>query len=155
MILWSFYIIVIAATPIVELRGAIPIALAFQDFPIWLAFSLAVIGNMIPPLLLIPFLGKADAVLSKHSKLWRRVFSHFLEKTRADHGRKFVILKDFALIILVAIPLPLTGAWTASLAAYLFGIPFRRAIPLIFVGILIAGTIVTLATLGAITIFVP
>jgi uncharacterized membrane protein len=141
-------ILFISMVPIIELRGAIPIAIAVYGFSWFLALSLAVIGNMIPPLFLIPLLGRVDTILSKYSALWRRVFAHFLNRTRDNHSKKFELLKEFALIILVAIPLPLTGAWTASLAAYIFGIPFKKAIPLIFVGLVIAGIIVTLATLG-------
>ena len=62
-------------------------------------------------------------------------------------------MKEFALVVLVAIPLPLTGAWTASLAAYIFGIPYKKAIPLIFLGLVIAGVIVTLVTVGVVDVF--
>ena len=62
-------------------------------------------------------------------------------------------MKEFILVLFVAIPLPMTGVWTASLVAYVFGIPFRKAIPLIFVGVVIAGVIVVLTTMGIITLF--
>ena len=57
------------------------------------------------------------------------------------------------MVIFVAIPLPITGAWTGSVAAFLFGIPFKRALGLIFIGVLISGLIVTFLTLGIIKIF--
>jgi len=148
-----FQVLIISMSPIVELRGAIPFAVAVYGFAPWTAFFLAVAGNIVPPLLLIPFIGRVDAFFSLKSELWRRHFTKILEKTRNNHSKKFEILKEFALVILVAIPLPFTGAWTASLAAYVFGIPFRKAIPLILIGLIIAGVIVTLATLGFIAIF--
>ncbi|PIQ66507.1 MAG: ligand-binding protein SH3 [Candidatus Zambryskibacteria bacterium CG11_big_fil_rev_8_21_14_0_20_42_18] len=151
MFLETLYILIISASPLVELRGAIPVAVAVYNFSPWLAYFISVAGNMIPPLLLIPFLGKIDAFLSIRFEWWRRVFAYFLEKTRNNHSRKFELFKEFALVILVAIPLPFTGAWTASLVAHIFGIPFRKAIPLILLGVLIAGAIVLAATLGLIT----
>ena len=111
------------------------------------------IGNIIPAFILIPFIGRASVFLSEKSDLWKSFFSYFLARTRNNHAKKFELLKEFALVVLVAIPLPLTGVWTASLVAYIFDIPSRKAIPLIFIGVIIAGMIVTLATLGLITIF--
>jgi len=153
MFLETLNILIISFLPIVELRGAIPFAILVYDFSPWTAYLLAVIGNIVPPLLLIPFIGRVDAFLSERSGLWRRAFTHFLDKTRDNHSKKFKRLKEFTLVVLVAVPLPITGAWTASLVAYIFGIPFRKAIPLIFLGLLISGAIVLTATLGLITLF--
>jgi len=139
--------------PVVELRGAIPFAMATYGFSPWEALLVAVIGNIIPALVLVPFIGRAGVFLSEKSELWKRFFSYFLARTRNNHEKKFEIFKEFALVVLVAIPLPLTGVWTASLVAYVFGIPSRKAIPLIFIGVIIAGVIVALATLGLITVF--
>ena len=139
--------------PVVELRGAIPFAMATYGFSAWEALSVAVIGNIIPALILVPFIGRAGAFLSEKSELWKSFFSYFLARTRNNHAKKFELLKEFALVVLVAIPLPVTGVWTASLVAYVFGIPSRKAIPLIFIGVVIAGAVVTLATLGFITVF--
>jgi uncharacterized membrane protein len=153
MLLAYLYIIIVAATPILELRAAVPLALTVYGFSVPLALTLAVIGNMIPPLLLIPFLGKADKLLSQYSSFWREHFGKLLNKTRDNHEKKILLFKEFALITLVAIPFPLTGAWTASLVAYIFGIPFRQAIPLILAGVIIAGVLMTLITLGTLTFF--
>ena len=65
-------------------------------------------------------------------------------------GRRFHTYGDMALVLLVAIPLPMTGAWTGSMAAWVFNIPARRAIPLIGLGVVIAGIIVTALTLSGI-----
>ena len=56
--------------------------------------------------------------------------------------------KFIALVLFVAIPLPITGAWTGSAAAFLFGIPFSRSFPAVIIGVLIAGIVVTLTTVG-------
>ena len=139
--------------PVIELRGAIPFAMATYGFSAWEALSVAVIGNIIPAFILVPLIGRVDVFLSGKSDLWKKVFSRFLERTRNNHEKKFEVFKEFALVVLVAVPLPLTGVWTASLLAYIFDIPFHKAIPLIFIGVIIAGVIVTLTTLGFITIF--
>ncbi|OHA70083.1 MAG: hypothetical protein A3D64_00595 [Candidatus Wildermuthbacteria bacterium RIFCSPHIGHO2_02_FULL_49_9] len=143
--------LLVAASPVVELRGAIPLALVGYGLPLWQAFPLAVAGNMVP-VLFLPFLGITARELSLHSVLLERFFSWMFERTRRKHERSFELLRDFALVFFVAIPLPFTGAWTAMLVAFVFGIPFPRAFPLIFFGVIIAGGIVSALTLGALKI---
>ena len=146
-------ILLISMSPVVELRGSIPFAILSYNFPVWLALLVSVVGNVIPPLFLIPIISRAGALLSDRSNLWQRMFAHALQKTRDNHEKKFEILKEFTLVVLVAIPLPFTGVWTASLASYVFGIPFRKAILLISLGVILAGIIVTLVTIGLVSIF--
>ncbi|PIY78741.1 MAG: ligand-binding protein SH3, partial [Parcubacteria group bacterium CG_4_10_14_0_8_um_filter_35_7] len=74
------------------------------------------------------------------------------KRTRSRHSRKFKKWKSLALIVLVAIPLPMTGAWTGSIAAFIFGISYFKALGLIFLGVVIAGLIVTLASMGTLNI---
>ncbi len=140
--------LLLAILPFGELRASIPIALKVYNLPIWSAYLFSVIGNLIPPVLIIAILDPIQKFLSKRSKLMERFFNWIFERTARKHAEKFEKLKEFALILLVAIPLPFTGAWTASLCAFLFKIKFKKAIPLIFIGILIAGVVVTAASLG-------
>ena len=72
------------------------------------------------------------------------------ERVRRVQGPRFEKYGSLALIILVAIPLPMTGAWTGSLASWVFGIPPSRAIPLIAAGVAIAGVVVTVVALSGI-----
>ena len=139
--------LLVAALPIGELRAAIPLGLVqYEMHPLW-AYSLGVIGNMIP----VPFL---LLLLSKVSDLLRRmsIFDRFLTwlfaYTQRRHSALFNKFGAFALIVFVAIPLPATGAWSGSLAAVLFGVPFKHALPLIALGVMIAGILVTLSVLG-------
>ena len=140
-------------SPVVEISGAIPIAILNFDFSPLQAYSVALLGNLIPPFFLIPFLGRVDAFLSARSELWQRVFGKFLTRTKDNHIKKFEVMKELALFVLLVIPTPLTGVWTASLLAHIFGIPFKKAIPLIVVGQLIAGGVVVATTLGLMGIF--
>lgn len=142
-----------AMTPIGELRAAIPIALEVYDMPAWEAYVLSVIGNMIPVALIIWFFDPVSKFLMRHSKFFKKFFEKLFEKTRKKHTQKFERWGALALIAFVAIPLPVTGAWTGSLAALLFGIPFKKAFPTILIGVMIAGVVMTALTLGAGSLF--
>jgi len=137
----------IAMSPIVELRGSIPVALEIFHLPLWSAYFFSVLGNMVP-VLILPFLGVVSGALSRRFSFLERFFSWLFLYTRKKHEKSFEIFRDFALVLFVAIPLPFTGAWTATLVSFVFGIPVRRAFPLILLGVIIAAVIVSLITLG-------
>lgn len=140
----------IAMSPFLELRGSIPIALGVYHLPVWSAYLFSILGNLVPVIFLLWLLGWTSKFLSRHFYFFNRFFAWIFEITRKKHTKKFERWKEFALIILVAIPLPLTGAWTGSLAAFVFGVPSKKAFPLIALGVIIAGLIVTLITYAAI-----
>ena len=144
--------ILTAMTPIFELRGSIPLALTVFNLPIWSAFLLSILGNLIPVIFILWFLEFVSNFLSNRSLMFKRFFNWLFERTKRNHQKKFDKWQSLALLILVAIPLPLTGAWTGSLVAFVFGIPKKKAFLLISIGVLIAGVIVTLSTLGIIKI---
>lgn len=139
-----------AMLPISELRGAIPLGIAVLKLPwLWVAL-VAVVGNMIP-VLVLPFIWEKLSVFCAERFAPLGKLLHWLfERTRKKFYNKYTRLGAIALVAFVAVPLPVTGAWTGTLAAWLFGIPPRKTIPLIFVGVLISGTIVTLITQGII-----
>jgi len=134
--------------PLTELRATIPLALTVYEMPIWSAFIFSVLGNLIPVIFILLIL---DLLINKFLIHKIYIFNRFLnwlfERTRQRHSQKFDRWRDFALIVLVAIPLPFTGAWTGALAAFVFGIPAKKAFPLIALGVVIAGIIVTSITL--------
>lgn len=137
-------VILLAMLPILELRGAIPVAQGIFDMSAWEAFGWSVLGNAIPvPIILWLFPPFFDWVEGRWDWL-HRVLVRLQDRTEERHSARIGRFRDFALITFVAIPLPVTGAWSGSLAAIVFGIDRKRALPLIFVGILIAGLIVTL-----------
>ncbi|MDP3970936.1 MAG: small multi-drug export protein [bacterium] len=144
--------ILIAMIPIGELRGALPIALGPYSLPLWQAYPLAVLGNMIPVFFILWLFGPVSEWL-RQWKIFNRFFDWLFERTRKKFYDKHKKWGDLALVLFVAIPLPVTGAWTGSLAAWLFGIPKKKALPLIFSGVLIAGVIVSAISLGALKIF--
>ncbi len=143
-------VLAIAASPISELRGAIPVAISVFHFPWYYAFPLAVIGNLLPVpfiLLLLNFVSKLLSKVSFFDQLLNRLF----ERTRR-RGKIIKRYEHIGLALFVAIPLPMTGAWTGSLVAVLFGLKFRFASLSIFIGVLVAGVIVTCITLFGWTI---
>ena len=150
MISYELQTFIIAATPILELRGAIPIALFNYELSIASAFIFSVLGNIFPVIFILLFFEKVSLFLRKRSKFFDKFFDWLFARTRRNHQGNYEKLKDLFLVIFVSIPLPITGAWTGSLCAFLFGIPFKRAFPLISLGVVIAGVLVTLISLGII-----
>ena len=142
----EYLVMVMGALPISELRGAIPLALSF-GMSMQKAFLLSVLGNLIPIAPILFLLEPISTQLRKF-KLWSRFFDWLFERTRKKAGvvEKYEAL---GLAIFVAIPLPVTGAWTGAVAASLFKIKFRYAFPAIALGVISAGLIVSaLCALG-------
>jgi len=148
----EFFTFLIAASPISELRGAIPVALTVYKLPLFSVLFWSILGNMLSVFLIFWLLPPLSNWFSERFSSFGRFFDWLFRYTQRRHSRKFEIYKNLALVVLVAVPLPFTGAWTGSLAAFVFGIPYKKAVPLIFLGVLIAATLVTLATLGIINV---
>jgi len=133
-------VFVIAMLPILELRGAIPAAHVLGMNP-WAAYLIAVAGNMAPIPLILLGLGP----LSRWGMRWKpgKIFFNWLfARTR----RKTAAIEKYetlGLTIFVAIPLPVTGAWTGSVAAFLLGVKFHHAMVSILLGVMVAGVIMT------------
>lgn len=145
------YILGISMVPVIELRGAIPVGLG-MGLPFYAVFVTALIGNLLPVPFLILFTRRVFEWLRRKSDLLERFVSR-LERKAAS---KEALLKKYELLglcILVAIPLPGTGAWTGSLVAAVFDIRLKHAFPVIALGVLIAGVIVSLVSYG-VSIFV-
>ncbi|MDD5120091.1 MAG: small multi-drug export protein [Candidatus Omnitrophica bacterium] len=142
----DYVVIIVGALPVSELRGAIPLALSF-GMSMERAFWLSVLGNciIVAPAL---FLFEPVSGFLRKFKIWSRFFDWLFERTKknSDSVQKYEAL---GLAILVAIPLPMTGAWSGIIAASLFKIRFRYAFAAIITGIFCAGLIVSaLCSLG-------
>jgi uncharacterized membrane protein len=134
-------VIIISALPILELRGALPVAINVFNMPWYWAYPLAIIGNMLPVPILLLFFDSLAKIASKVEP-GRRFVNWGLERTR-QHGKLIERYERIGLTLFVAIPLPLTGAWTGSIAAFLMGMKFKYSILSIFCGVIISGVIVT------------
>ncbi|MDO4315350.1 MAG: small multi-drug export protein [Oscillospiraceae bacterium] len=136
--------------PVVELRGAIPVGVA-AGLPPAVACAAAVLGNLMPvPLIML---------LARRVMDWLRGTAFFgpkinwLERRAHLKGRIVRKYRLMGLVILVAIPLPGTGAWTGALVASVLDIRMRNAVPAIFLGLVVAGVLITVLTMGVIRLF--
>lgn len=145
-------VFVIAATPIFELRGAIPVALGYFSMSPGKAVALSVAGNIAPVAPLLLFLGPVSDFLRKRSRAFDRFFDWLFERTHREHSARFDRYGALALLPLVAVPLPVTGAWTGCAAAFVFGVRFRYAFPAVSGGVGIAALIVTAVATGWISL---
>lgn len=136
--------LIVSALPVSELRGAIPLAIIKFGFVWWKAYIIAVIGNMIPVVPWLFFLNYVQGTLMRF-KYFNIFFTWLFARTRRK-GKMIEEYETLGLMLFVAIPLPITGAWTGAVAAFLFGVKLRHAVLAIFCGVLIAGAIVTTLT---------
>ncbi len=139
--------ILVSMLPVIELRGGIPYGVV-AGLGVITALTCALIGNILPVPFLILFTTKVFAWLrTKSPKLDRLV----VKMEQKGMSKKDVIDKYefWGLVLLVAIPLPGTGAWTGCLVAALLEMDVKKSIPAVILGVLIAGAIVSFITYGA------
>lgn len=153
--LWKYLLVLfISMVPLIELRGAIPVAVGMDlGLPEWAVLITAIVGNMIPVPIIYLF---ARKVLEWGSKVkWKpfKEFCNFCLKKGEKAGNK--LLKKagnygtyFALYLFVAIPIPGTGAWTGTLAASILKLDFKKTLIAVLAGVLTAGLIMLAASLG-------
>ena len=139
---------IISMLPVSELRGAIPLAIGVYNLNPVETYFIAVIGNIIPVIFILKYIDSVSKYLMSRSKFFNKFFTYLFEHTRKKHNGKFEKWGALALITFVAIPLPITGGWSGAIAAFVFGVPFKKALPLISFGIMIAGVIVMGLSLG-------
>ena len=135
-----------AALPVVELRGAVPYGVAL-DLPLLSVLTVSVIGNMLPVPFIMLFIRQIFAWMKTKSRRLRAL-AEKLEARAQAKGDILVKYETLGLFILVAIPLPGTGAWTGSLIAALFNLRIRHAVPIIFFGVVTAGLIMSVLSYG-------
>ena len=142
---------VISMVPVVELRLGLPYGVAL-GLPYGYALAAAVLGNMVPVPFIIIYIRRIFAWLRRHWS-WLNGLITRLERRAEGKGEKVERYGTWGLLILVAIPLPGTGAWTGALVAALLNMKVRKAFPVIFVGVCIAAAIMSALTYGAIRLF--
>ena len=152
--LWKILVVLlISMVPLIELRGAIPVAVGMDlGLPEWLVLIIAIIGNMIPVPIIYFFARKFLEWGSKRKWKPCRQFCNFCLKKGEKAGQK--LLKKakggvyFALFLFVAVPIPGTGAWTGTLAASILNLDFKKTMIAIMSGVLVAGLIMLAVSLG-------
>ncbi|MEC9488426.1 MAG: small multi-drug export protein [Halanaerobium sp.] len=139
-------VLLTAAFPFIELRGAVPLAASWGMEPLK-AFFLALTGNILPIIPLLLLLDPFTTFLNRRFTICRRFFAwlHHRTLSRSEKVEKYGAI---GLIFFTAVPLPTTGAWTACVAAVLFQIPIRYAFPAISTGVVIAGCLLLVLSYG-------
>lgn len=153
--IWKILIVlIISMIPLVELRGAIPIAVGMDlGLPEWLVLIIAIIGNIIPVPIIYLFARKIlEWGTTKCKWQWFKKFCNFCLKKGEKAGQKLLAKVKggvyWALFLFVAIPIPGTGAWTGTLAASILNLDFKKTILAIIAGVLVAGLIMLAISLG-------
>ena len=148
LIIKYLIVFLVSMVPIVELRGAIPIAEGL-GLNILLYYPIAILGNMLPVPIIYLFARKV-LEWGKDKKLIGKFFTWCLEKgekggnkLKQTAGNRGIF---WALLIFVGIPLPGTGAWTGTLAASFLNIDFKTSICAVTLGVLLAGIIMSLGS---------
>jgi uncharacterized membrane protein len=137
----EFIVLIVSMMPIFELRGAIPLAVLHFKMPIITSFLISWVGNLVPVLPIIYFLEPIRKTLSRIG-FFDRFFSWLYARTYR-RSQKVMRVGAIGLTLFVAIPLPVTGAWTGSVVAILFNIKSRYAFPAIILGVTVAGIVVS------------
>lgn len=142
-------VFLVAMSPIVELRGAIPLALKVYNLPLWQAYVLSVAGNLIP-LWGIVVVGRSIAdALSRQCWCFKKFFDWLFlkvgQKTNLFLGN---LGRDLTVLVLTAIPIPFIGGWAGAIAAFLLEVPAKKAVWLVTLGAIISGIIVSCLTIA-------
>lgn len=141
----------VSMVPVIELRGAIPIATGMGLSP-FVAIPVAMVGNLVPIPFIILFIKKIFAWMRRVSPKLNKVVDKM--EAKAEKNKAKVLKYAFwGLVLFVAIPLPGTGAWTGALVAAMIDMPLKKAFPCIALGVIIAGIIISFVSYGAAAIF--
>jgi uncharacterized membrane protein len=137
----------IAIIPITELRAALPLAYKVYGLSAFSAWLWSVLGTFFTMVLIVTILDPIAKFLSRRIKFFEKFFRWLFEHTRERTNEKMEKYGQWAIFLLAATPIPLLGGMTGALAAFVFGIPLKKSLPLLFFGTMVAGGIVLLLTL--------
>ena len=144
-------LLMLGSLPVVELRGAVPVAMWMGMHPLR-GYIISVAGNMIPVPLVLLFLEPISRFLSERSERAAAFFTWLFERSRRKASKGGVQGSTTSalvkLMLFVAVPLPLTGAWTGAIIAVLLALPQLASFIAILLGVAIAGVVMTLVSLS-------
>lgn len=138
--------------PIIELRGAIPLGAAI-GLPWWQSYILSVLGNMVPVPFILIFIKKIISWMSRSKVKIFNKFAGFLNRKAEKNRAKIEKYSFWGVCLFVAVPLPVTGAWTGSLVSAMIEMKFWKAVVSALLGVMIAGVIMSLVSYGVLAVF--
>jgi len=150
--------IILSILPISELRGGLPLAIIYanqHNIPIFFVFTLIVLTNILAIFIAFYFLDHLHKFFFKKIKFYRKFFESYINKLQKKVDKfenKYSTLGFLALTIFVGIPLPGTGAWTGCIISWLLKLDRKKSILSIAFGVIIAGILMLLGTLGVIAL---
>jgi uncharacterized membrane protein len=138
----------IAAIPVTELRFALPLAYKAYGLSAFWSWFYSVAGTFFAMVLIVLLLDPVAKFLSKYIGFFKKFFEWLFEHTRKRANGKMEKYGSWAIFILAAIPIPFLGGMTGALAAFIFGVPLKKSLPLLLFGTMVSGGIVLVLTLG-------
>jgi uncharacterized membrane protein len=147
-----FGVLICSMIPIIELRGAIPLG-AWLELPWWLNYLLAIVGNMLPVPFILLFINRFIAWMSRSRVKFFNKIGTWLSNKAEKNRERIEKYSFWGVCLFVAVPLPVTGAWTGSLVAATIGMKWWKALLSCLIGVMIAGVIMTLASYGVVAAF--
>jgi len=137
----------IAVIPVTELRAALPLAYKIYGLSAFEAWFYSVAGTFFAMILIVFLLDPVANFLSKHFSIFEKFFNWLFEHTRKRANGKMEKYGEWAIFVLAAIPIPFLGGMTGALAAFVFGVPAKKSLPLLLFGTMLSGLIVLGITL--------
>ena len=138
----------IAAIPVTELRAALPLAYKVYGLSAFWSWFYSVAGTFMAMVIIVLLLDPIAKLLSKYIGFFQKFFDWLFEHTRKRAEVKMQKYGTWAIFILAAIPIPFLGGMTGALAAFVFGLPLKKSIPLLLLGTMLSGVIVLILTLS-------
>lgn len=132
----------IAVIPVTELRAALPLAYTEFGMSAFWAWFYSVAGTFFAMVLIVLLLDPVAKFLSKNIEIFRKFFDWLFAHTRKRANGKMEKYGSWAIFILAATPIPLLGGMTGALAAFVFGVPLKKSLPLLLFGTMVSGVIV-------------
>jgi len=137
----------IALIPITELRASIPLAIKVYGLSATAALRYSVAGTFFSMVIIVLLLDPISKLLSRYIPIFEKFFNWLFEHTRKRANGKMEKYGEWAIFILAATPIPLLGGMTGALAAFIFNVPLKKSLPLLLIGTIVSGLIVTGVTL--------
>lgn len=145
-------VLLMSMTPVIEMSGAIPVGIMGLNLPVLDVLIISIIGNMIPNFFILKFLDPVVKLISKHWMWFDKTSQKLFHYTQNKHSIRFNAIGSIFLILFVALPGPGSGTWSGSLIAYLFKVPYFKALGLLFIGLIIGAVTVTALSVGTDTL---
>jgi uncharacterized membrane protein len=137
----------IAVIPVTELRAALPLAYKVYGLSAFWSWFYSVAGTFCAMVLIVWLLDPVAKFLSNNFAIFSKFFTWLFEHTRKRANSKMEKYGEWAIFILAATPIPLIGGYSGALAAFVFGVPLKKSLPLLLFGTMVAGAIVLLLTI--------